>query len=173
VTLGHASTEPGSNQGSDFFISRANDAGTLIDSPIIIKRTDGRVSLNGDPTLALHAATKNYVDNQVALKVAKTGDTIAGNLAITGTASNTLTVNYPGGGVGFGLVLQPAANSRRADLSDQRRRGVDCICATQQTSLQHLVRRAAEGRPEIIRRRPHHRRHQCLQLHLEGPRPIR
>ena len=47
-----------------------------------------------DPTDAQHAATKNYVDTQDALKVSKAGDSMSGNLAmggnsVTGLASPT------------------------------------------------------------------------------------
>lgn len=40
------------------------------------------VVLPADPTTSLQAATKQYVDTEVGLKVAKTGDTMSGNLTI-------------------------------------------------------------------------------------------
>lgn len=56
--------EPGGNAGSDFAINRFTDSGSYIDSPISISRANGRVSLTGDPTSPLNAATKQYVDNK-------------------------------------------------------------------------------------------------------------
>lgn len=69
----------------DYLIGRFNDAGAFVDCPIFISRADGRVNLLGDPTSALHAATKQYVDNKPTTdntKVLKAGDTMTGNLAI-------------------------------------------------------------------------------------------
>ena len=50
------------------------------------------LTLPADPTTALHAATKQYVDNKVATvdlstKVSKTGDTMTGNLVFSAAAS--------------------------------------------------------------------------------------
>jgi hypothetical protein len=64
VLAGGPSETGAGNVGSDFIITRSNDAGVAIDQPITIKRADGKVQLNGDPTAALHAATKQYVDGR-------------------------------------------------------------------------------------------------------------
>jgi hypothetical protein len=46
MVLGDTAAESGSNVGSDFAVARYNDAGTYIDSPIQIARSNGGVSLN-------------------------------------------------------------------------------------------------------------------------------
>lgn len=47
MSLGNATTEVGTNQGSDFTISRYTDAGALIDTPMLIQRTNGGVTFTG------------------------------------------------------------------------------------------------------------------------------
>ena len=42
----------------------------------------GALTLSGDPTAGLHAATKQYVDNNVSTRVAKSGDTMTGYLTL-------------------------------------------------------------------------------------------
>jgi hypothetical protein len=67
IALADATAETGTgNVGSDFSISRYNDAGTLLDKPLVIARSTGLLVLLGDPTVALGAATKQYVDNKAA-----------------------------------------------------------------------------------------------------------
>lgn len=46
IDIGNAIAETGSNSGSDFQITRFNDAGTQIDNPLVITRTDGVVYVN-------------------------------------------------------------------------------------------------------------------------------
>ena len=46
IDLGNGVAESGSNAGSNFQIARFNDAGTFIDDPLIIRRSDGLVSVN-------------------------------------------------------------------------------------------------------------------------------
>lgn len=83
LQLGNSVVEGGSNTGSWFVINRFDDAGTRIDSPIIINRGDGRVVLgSGDPTQPTHAVTKNYADALVINKVSKAGDTMSGPLIV-------------------------------------------------------------------------------------------
>lgn len=79
--------ELGGNTGSDFAISRFTDTGSFIDSPIVISRANGRLSLLGDPTSALHAATKNYVDNAAAIVPATAAEYLANS------AQKTVTPN--------------------------------------------------------------------------------
>jgi len=85
VCPGNAIPETGANAGSDFSIHRYNDAGVFVDWPFSITRATGAVMLNMDPTLPLQAATKQYVDVQIAAAphVLKTGDTMTGDLTIT------------------------------------------------------------------------------------------
>jgi len=51
IFLGNATPRSGSNAGSDFQLNRHNDAGTTIDSPIIITRSTGVVSFANAPKL--------------------------------------------------------------------------------------------------------------------------
>jgi hypothetical protein len=81
--------ETGANEGSDFIISRFDDAGAVIAGhPIQIKRADGKVILNGNPIEPLHAATKQYVDAEILNSDVDTG-------VIPGTY-NVVTVNAKG-----------------------------------------------------------------------------
>lgn len=50
----------------------------------------GAVQLHADPTQALEAATKQYVDNKDALKVSKAGDTLTGALVLHADPINNL-----------------------------------------------------------------------------------
>jgi hypothetical protein len=72
--------ESGGNAGSNFIISRYDDASGYIDDPLRIDRVDGSITLkkttvtgaltlNADPTAALHAATKQYVDGKAEVAV--------------------------------------------------------------------------------------------------------
>jgi hypothetical protein len=70
IALGDANAESGGNAGSNFSVGAFDDSGAFLYSPINISRANGLLSLKGDPTLALHAATKQYVDAAVAANVA-------------------------------------------------------------------------------------------------------
>src|SRR5215475_3046525 len=76
--------ESGSNAGSNLKLTAYADSppSTVLSTPIVIARSTGLVTLIGDPTAALGAATKQYAD----LKIAKSGDTMTGDLTI---AKNT------------------------------------------------------------------------------------
>ena len=50
----------------------------------------GALTLSGAPTLDLHAATKKYADDGLALKVAKAGDTLTGFLTLHADPTNAL-----------------------------------------------------------------------------------
>jgi hypothetical protein len=71
LALGDSSAESGGNAGSNFALYRYSDAGALLDTPLTINRVDGGVTLTGalllaaDPAVALSAATKQYVDNNI------------------------------------------------------------------------------------------------------------
>jgi hypothetical protein len=47
IVLGNTTSETGANAGSDFVITRFNDAGVTIDFPVVINRATGEVSLGG------------------------------------------------------------------------------------------------------------------------------
>jgi len=50
----------------------------------------GLLTLSGNPTGNLHAATKQYVDSQDALNVSKAGDTMTGDLTLKGDPTSAL-----------------------------------------------------------------------------------
>lgn len=50
----------------------------------------GALTLSGQPTENLHAATKSYVDNSSATRVSKSGDTMTGALTLSGAPTNNL-----------------------------------------------------------------------------------
>lgn len=68
MSLGDEAPETGTpaNSGSDFRLRRYDDDGVLLDSPLLVKRDEGLLTLRADPTAALHAVTKQYVDAKVA-----------------------------------------------------------------------------------------------------------
>jgi hypothetical protein len=47
--LGNSAAESGGNVGSDFELDRYSDAGALIDTPLAISRSTGKVAINGAP----------------------------------------------------------------------------------------------------------------------------
>jgi hypothetical protein len=64
VALGDGATESGSNAGSNFSLTRYNDAGSSIDTPLSINRATGSVTLTGlltAPGLTL-TYSNNYID---------------------------------------------------------------------------------------------------------------
>ena len=102
ITDGVTTIAPSQNAVFDALASKEDKNGTAN-----FIRVDGTNSMGADlnlagnkimnvvdPTDAQHAATKNYVDTQDALKVSKAGDSMSGNLAmggnsVTGLASPT------------------------------------------------------------------------------------
>ena len=50
----------------------------------------GFLVLSGNPVDTMHAATKQYVDNNDALKVSKAGDTMSGSLTLSGDPTSAL-----------------------------------------------------------------------------------
>lgn len=52
ITLGDNTAETGGNIGSNFQIARYNDAGVVIDNPIVIQRGSGGVTFGSGPTIA-------------------------------------------------------------------------------------------------------------------------
>ncbi len=89
IQLGDLTPETGATDGSLFKIVRFDNVGNPNDAPIVINRTDGRVTLIGNPITALHAATKAYADT----KVAKAGDTMTGGLTISMPAWPGIVLN--------------------------------------------------------------------------------
>jgi hypothetical protein len=86
VTFGDGTAETGSNAGSDFSIIPIADGGSSLGACIGIKRSTGLMTLKGDPTAALGAATKEYVDNRAPLR-----GHIDGLILSTAGSSTTVT----------------------------------------------------------------------------------
>ena len=63
-TFSSGGAESGGNAGSDWNLKRYDDAGVVLGTPLLITRSTGLVTLSGDPTAALGAATKQYVDGK-------------------------------------------------------------------------------------------------------------
>lgn len=99
VILGNSTADSGSNVGSDFQINRHNDAGATIDSPIIISRSTGVVTLSqplpvgsggtGGTTQATARTGLGLgsIATQAASAVAITGGTVDGTTVGATTAS--------------------------------------------------------------------------------------
>ena len=90
--IGNSSGEPrdGSNTGGDLVFYRFDDAGNLLDAPILINRASGAVMLDQNPTANLQAATKQYVDSKTAGNyLPLTGGSLSGNLFIVSTPTTT------------------------------------------------------------------------------------
>jgi hypothetical protein len=92
----------------DFIIARFDDGGFVIDVPLTISRSTGRLSVLTNPTLPLELAPKQYVDNLVATLVTdtsgfvhKAGDTMTGGLIVpvlTIRNGSFADLNYQAGG---------------------------------------------------------------------------
>lgn len=79
--------ETGSDAGSPFVIAARHDDGTANKNAIRISRATGLVTLAGDPTVPLEAATKQYVDSRgtwAAYTPTLSGVLTLGNGTITG-----------------------------------------------------------------------------------------
>jgi len=73
----------------DLHIYRFDDAGFVIDAPLTISRSTGRISILGNPVGALELVPKQYVDGQIAYvstlandRVLRAGDTMTGGLVV-------------------------------------------------------------------------------------------
>lgn len=106
LLLGTSVAESGSNAGSDFSLNRYSDSGTYIDSPVLVSRGSGAVTIRGTSTN--DNATAGNVGEYVANSV--TGAPFANN-ATTNPTSIALTAGdwdvfcacdmVPGSGITF------------------------------------------------------------------------
>lgn len=62
VSLGDASSESGSNAGSNLTVTNYDDAGNYLGAPLSINRATGQVTVQANPTTPQSVATKAYVD---------------------------------------------------------------------------------------------------------------
>jgi hypothetical protein len=62
LVLGNNGTEGALNVGSDFVLSRHDNAGNWIEDPVVIDRSSGLITIAHDPVNPMHVATKQYVD---------------------------------------------------------------------------------------------------------------
>jgi hypothetical protein len=95
MQLGNGTAESGANAGSDFYLSRYNDAGVYIDSPFYIPRSSGSIITTSIYTNGFHQVT-NTSDNDHTLFVVGATKAIrfgtsAGYGAIEGVQSNLAT----------------------------------------------------------------------------------
>ena len=116
IDLGNGVAESGSNAGSNFQIARFNDAGTFIDDPLIIRRSDGLVTINA--LSAPQAIGDNRIingDMRIDQRNGGTGGTAVGytvdrwQYASNQTAKGTWTQNpnspVAPGGFPYGLAF--------------------------------------------------------------------
>jgi len=115
LALGDATTETGSNTGSNFGVYRYNDTGVYIDQPWVIDRATGAVSVNADMTVARPTApttgaiffgqtnTKYFWYNG-STRFELTGGDLLLNSA-TASSSPTTGALTVAGGVGIGGML--------------------------------------------------------------------
>jgi hypothetical protein len=91
IHMTNGTLETGGGTGSGFGVYYGLDDNATYGTAFTISRVDGRVTLNGDPTAAMHAATKQYVDAKVVTGayLPLAGGTLTGHLLIN---PGTLTV---------------------------------------------------------------------------------
>lgn len=115
VSLGDASSEGGSNAGSNFTITNYSDTGAYLGAPLSINRASGQVTVQAAPTTANSVATKAYVDGNTFIGEVKmfAGLTPPANWAFCmGSALSTTTyaalfavLGYRFGGAGGSFNL--------------------------------------------------------------------
>jgi hypothetical protein len=105
LAVGDATAESGSNAGSNFSLTRYNDAGTLIDNPMVIKRSTGQTRM-GDFTDWTNALVPGLVDySQLFVGSPKGYNGITGVSRSSDWRANNPTLPDPGlsGIVAFGI----------------------------------------------------------------------
>jgi len=90
VAFGDANAESGSNVGSNFAISRFNDAGTAIDTPLNITRSSGAVAIRGTQTndAAIAGNVGEYITGTQTTPQALTSATALSIASVTLTAGD-------------------------------------------------------------------------------------
>lgn len=90
--------------GVSFEVARFSSSGVGAGYALNFNFTTGLGTVLGDPTVALGIATKQYVDVSSALKVAKAGDTMTGNLRIEHSNWPQVQINNTGTTTGIALA---------------------------------------------------------------------
>jgi hypothetical protein len=93
LSIGDATVESGSNTGSDFKLEAYSDAGASLGLPLKILRANGTATFGGpvilaaDPTSALGATTKQYVDAKPAPPAPSSTTPAMNGIAAIGTGT--------------------------------------------------------------------------------------
>jgi hypothetical protein len=104
-SLRQVDAESSGNVGSNFSLYRFDDAGGVIDTPLLINRASGQVTLTqpltlpADPTSALQAATKQYADTKIKSVVSRV---LLASGTYTPTAGMVFALAWAVGGGGGG-----------------------------------------------------------------------
>ena len=105
INLGSSATESGSNVGSDLTISRNNDAGVFIDSPLIIARSTGILTYGPVANFGSNVGANTFSANGGLSYGATAG--AFGLIPLNYVAGATRTVNiFDGSVLGASLVIQ-------------------------------------------------------------------
>jgi hypothetical protein len=126
--LGDGTAETGSNAGSDFEFCRYSDAGSLLDCPMSIPRSTGRINLidglsvTGDATVSGDIIARN-VQNIELTSYCASSDLGVGNnaqtcfaAALSDICSSGGTLNLPVGTINITAVTPCAGNKRNHRL---------------------------------------------------------
>ncbi len=114
INIEVSGTESGSNAGADLFIRRYSDAGSLIDTPLFIKRSTGYIGINNTtPTAPLHI-TSTSVGLLAFLESNQSNTQIRFNNTSTSGRSYSIGSggSISGGGNGFYIYDETASLPR-------------------------------------------------------------
>lgn len=76
-----SAAESGGNAGSDFNINRFNDAGAFVDTPILIRRSDGMIFIGPGPNISVNGTNLGFFGSAPITKPTVTGSR-GGNAAL-------------------------------------------------------------------------------------------
>jgi hypothetical protein len=129
VLLGDNLAESGANAGSHFYINRYNDAGTYIDSPMIINRTSGSTVMSGiyaNTIVLAHGSGLGGINNVPGISYDQTNNLILEHgetqgLSINRNATNGYSILFLQSAVACGSITVANATSTSFNTtSDQR-----------------------------------------------------
>lgn len=114
----NTAAETGSNVGSDFFLNRYDDTGTVIDQPFTVTRSTGRVTLGSTGGLQV-TGSSTFSGNLTLSGTVVLNGTIAASVTINANASAALYATWPvatgtiangGGGGNYSVILHANNN---------------------------------------------------------------